>query len=46
MSDIILALRNATKLYAGVAAIENVDLNSAAAKSMPWSARTAPANRH
>jgi len=25
MSDIILALRNATKLYAGVAAIENVD---------------------
>jgi ABC-type sugar transport system ATPase subunit len=25
MSDIILSLRNATKLYAGVAAIENVD---------------------
>ena len=25
MSDIVLALRNATKLYAGVPAIENVD---------------------
>ena len=40
MSDTVLSLRKATKLYAGVPTS-----TCAAARSMRWSARTAPASR-
>lgn len=45
MSDIALSLRKATKLYAGVPAIDGVDFDSAAGRSTHWSARTAPASQ-
>ena len=46
MSDVILSLEKATKLYSGVPAIEDVDFGAVhAARFTPWWARTAPANR-
>ena len=42
----LLEMRCITKEYRGVAAVNDVDFALRPAKSMPLSARTAPANRH
>ena len=45
MSDTILALNKATKLYAGVPAIDGVDFDLQRGEIMRWSGRMAPENR-
>ena len=41
----VLSVSKGSKIYGGVHAIEGVDFDFTPARSMRWSARTAPANR-
>ncbi len=45
MNDIILEMRDITKTFPGVKALENVNLKVRAATFTPSAARTAPASR-
>ena len=44
VDDVILDMRGITKHFHGVTALANVNLSVRAARSTPWSARTAPAS--